>query len=122
MTTTEELRKTILDCLSKMKEEDRINYLIDSLIEAKLKSKTESEELGKAKNHINLLKEKVKCLEDMLTKTEAAKTKFQDLCKILNDSAKEVQENSQKKIELLKEQHQLSLNTLRMSLDPENKK
>ena len=55
MTTAEDLRSTILDCLSKMKEEERINYLIDCLIEAKLKIKAESEEREKAQKQANLV-------------------------------------------------------------------
>jgi len=105
-----------------MKEEDRINYLIDSLIESKLKIQTETEEREKAQKQANLLEKKVKCLEDILAKTEVAKTKFQDLCRVLNESAKEIQENSRKKIQLLQEQHELALEALKRSLDPEHKK
>lgn len=52
----------------------------------------------------------------MLTKTELAKTKLEELCRELNKSNKEIQEKNHQKFKLLEEQHAQTVEKLRESL------
>ena len=52
----------------------------------------------------------------MLTKTELSKSKLEELCRVFQSSAKEIEEQSNKKLKLMEEQHNLSIERLKSTL------
>lgn len=52
----------------------------------------------------------------MLTKTELSKSKLEELCRVFQNSAKDIEETSNKKFKLLEEQHALSIEKMKSTL------
>uniref|UniRef100_A0A7E4UML8 GED domain-containing protein n=1 Tax=Panagrellus redivivus TaxID=6233 RepID=A0A7E4UML8_PANRE len=118
-TTVEDVKAKILGQLDNIKESDRTNFLVNKLVQFELdaaKAKAENTQLAMQTKRAGLLEKKVTALESMLTKTEMAKSKLEDLCRELNKSSKEAQERNAQKFKLMEENHVLTVEKLKESL------
>jgi chromosome segregation ATPase len=115
----DEAKQKVLDSLSKIKEEDKLNFLVNRLVQHEIdsaKSKNDTQQLEAQTKRASLLEKQVGMLQGMLTKTELSKAKLEELCRELNKANKEISEKNAQRLRLLEENHRNTVEKLKESL------
>uniref|UniRef100_A0AC34F5D3 Alpha-taxilin n=1 Tax=Panagrolaimus sp. ES5 TaxID=591445 RepID=A0AC34F5D3_9BILA len=115
----EEAKQKVLDSLSKIKEEDKLNFLVNRLVQHEIdssKAKSDTQQLEVQTKRAALLDKQVAMLQGMLTKTELSKSKLEELCRELNKANKEISEKNTQRLRLLEENHRNTVENLKASL------
>jgi chromosome segregation ATPase len=113
---TEKSRKKLLDKLESVKDEEKINYLINRILSTDSdaeKTKNEAEKLRQINSQNKLLSKKVDSLETLLSKTEVSKSKLEHLCRELQTRNKQQEQTHQQTVEAFKK----SLGDIQKSVD-----
>jgi chromosome segregation ATPase len=113
---TEKSRKKLIDKLESVKDEEKINYLINRILSTDSdaeKAKNEAEKLRQINSQNKLLSKKVDSLETLLSKTEVSKSKLEHLCRELQTRNKQQEQAHQQTVEAFKK----SLGDIQKSVD-----
>ncbi|CAD5210549.1 unnamed protein product [Bursaphelenchus xylophilus] len=117
--TKADVKKAILGQLEAIKEEDRLNFLINRLTNVEFESEKSIETAKYLKTETDRLagiEKKLQNTEKMLSRAELSKSKLEELCRELNRSKKEEADRNVQKLREIERNHQETVENFKKSL------
>ncbi|KAL3072696.1 hypothetical protein niasHS_017670 [Heterodera schachtii] len=112
----EKQRRKIGEALSGLKADDQVEFLISRLAEAELRGAEEKKESERLRRENGKLNTKLSSVEKLLSKTEVAKSKMEQLCRELNKAHREEKEQNQLRCKQMQNVHADTVESFKKSL------
>ncbi|CAD5207162.1 unnamed protein product [Bursaphelenchus okinawaensis] len=117
--TKADVKKAVLGQLEAVKEDERVNYLINKLVNVEFESEKSIETAKQLKVEVEKLsgvEKKLQSTEKMLSRAELSKSKLEELCRELNRSKKEEADRNVQKLKEIERNHQETVENFKKSL------
>uniref|UniRef100_A0A183BNG8 Alpha-taxilin n=1 Tax=Globodera pallida TaxID=36090 RepID=A0A183BNG8_GLOPA len=112
----EKQKRKIGDAISGLKAEDQLEFLISRLTEAELNGTEQKRELERFRRENGKLNTKLNSAEKLLSKTEVAKSKLEQLCRELSKTHREEKEQNQLRCKQMQNMHAETVESFKKSL------